>query len=139
MAFDRSDFAEIKADNTENVRQAKNLKMRLPPNSGKLKQNETTTNVKSFVKITLENTNMAISNETSLEVNFDSDNETSLYKDMKLAVTGMGRVRFQRHFWLRGPPLFAKWNPHHSFISVAYSLSLIKRPMSLRKALVTLW
>lgn len=112
MAFDRSEFAEIKADNTENLRQAKNLKMRLPPNSGKssgkLKQNETTTNVKSFVKITLENTNMAISNETSLEVDFDSDNETSLYKDMKLAGTGMGWIRFQRHFWLKGPPLFAK-------------------------------
>lgn len=56
MAFDRSEFVEIKADNTENLRQAKNPKMTLPPNSGKssgkLKQNETTTNVKSFVKIT---------------------------------------------------------------------------------------
>lgn len=51
MAFDRSEFTEIKADNTEKLRQAKNLKMGLPPNSvkssGKFKKKK---NVKSFVK-----------------------------------------------------------------------------------------
>lgn len=35
MAFDRTKFAEIKADNTENLKQAKNLRWDFLPTVGK--------------------------------------------------------------------------------------------------------